>query len=137
MRRSTGGAYRRPDQCAEPSRFRCRLGSGGRPGTNAARGLGCGCWAGSGEPIGDVAAGAGAGCAGNPTGGGVGAATGAGAGVATGAGADGAAAVAPGAVTRNPLMMASVAGPSATAVAASVVTANDTRYLSGPDVAMT
>ena len=34
-------------------------------------------------------------------------------------------------------MMASVAGPSATAWAASVVTENDTRYLSWPDVAMT
>jgi hypothetical protein len=43
----------------------------------------------------------------------------------------------PGGPTRNPLTIASVAGASATAVAASVVTANDTKYLSGPEVTMT
>ena len=41
-------------------------------------------------------------------------------------------AAAPGAATRKPLMMASVAGASATATARSVVTDSDTRYLSWP-----
>ncbi len=43
----------------------------------------------------------------------------------------------PGAATRNPLTMASVAGASVTACAAAVVTVNDTRYLSAPEVART
>src|SRR5438309_1459621 len=50
---------------------------------------------------------------------------------------EGAGGVAAGAATRNPLMMASVAGASATACVRSVVTASETRYLSCPDVAMT
>ncbi|CAG7145126.1 hypothetical protein PICSAR214_02127 [Mycobacterium avium subsp. paratuberculosis] len=83
------------------------------------------------------AAGAGAvGAAGATGAGATGATAGAWAGSATGA-AVGAGALAPGTVTRNPLTMASVAGASATATARSVVTASETRYLSGPEVAMT
>ena len=44
---STGGAYRRQDQCADPSRFRCRFGSGGSPGTSRQQGWAAGCWAGA------------------------------------------------------------------------------------------
>jgi hypothetical protein len=43
----------------------------------------------------------------------------------------------PGAATRKAVTIASVAGAAATAWATDVVTANDTRYLSGPEVAMT
>ena len=65
------------------------------------------------------------------TGAATGAAAGAGAGAATAAG------VADGAVTRNPLMIPSVALAVATAWLAAVVTVSVTRYRSEPDYAIT
>ena len=59
-----------------------------------------------------------------------------GAGAGSAAGAAGAGGAASGEATLNPLTMASVAEPVATDTCALVVTDRDTRYLSGPDVAM-
>ena len=104
-----------------------KFGSGGSPGTSVNR-FGTDCW---GDVWLDRAA-----CPGTRTGAAVGAWAGIPTGAALGACA-GSGAGAPGTATRNPLMMASVAGPSETACEKAVVTDKETRYFSDPEVAMT
>src|SRR6185437_2487033 len=109
---------------------------GGSPGTRVNKfGLGCA------EGIGAACAGRPTGaaltvCSGSPTGAALAVCPGAPTGALPGA-REGAGTEAAGAVTRNPLVIASVAGASATACVRSVVTDSETRYLSCPDVAMT
>jgi len=115
-------------QCWGP---KLKFGSGGSPGASVNR-FGTACW---GDVWLDIAA-----CPGARTGATVGAWVGAWAGIPTGAALGawaGRGAGAPGTATRNPLMIASVAGPSETACENAVVTDKDTRYLSDPEVAMT